>query len=225
MHHGQAEAPKRTPPSWRASIAMATAAMGLVTGCADKSKPTRQELTVVLDTSEGPLVGATVFNVTDTTVPDYLASVATRNPKVRGEAVVFRLRDGTPLFALLAKRGTEDPNIFASELWPLSDPRNTRSGRTVKLVREESWPLLAWFGNPAVPATIQEIAPDGGDVNGVRIAIRSVWVEQVDQPVTDTILEILPWLRTHRGNMAGGNHYQSATFETRISARQFRTGY
>lgn len=135
--------------------------------------------------------------------------------RVKGEAVAIDVgREGT-LFALLWGRRQ-------GEAWPYSVVHNAFADRlgTVNMVdvgalshlenltganatlSPNEYPMLVRFRNIKDPRTIESLHYDMSRRNiENNFQINRIYIEMSSEPVTEKILQKLPWLHDHRGSM------------------------
>ncbi len=208
----------------------------LLAGCVQRLPTLRYRLTVEIETPYGLKAGSSVIEVTTVDrgkgFPGPEAGGVRRNAK--GQAVVIEIAPHEYVFALLGKglyydyaaflpggvlrplvgsgRQPIGPNtdlvqdylsydqfhkrmVADHNLWPVprTVPANAGNGQW------DYWPDLVRFGDINDPATVEWVRPD-------TIAIKRVTLQIVDEPITDGIRLILPWLGKYPEASLNPNH-------------------
>jgi hypothetical protein len=173
-----------------------------------------QRLTVIVDTPNGEVRGASVTEVTNTETMGALLPMESRgvHSVVRGEAVAVEVLPGRWLFALLS--GDDDALGQADQLiyttFRLGENLNV-SDRTYEAlmadlrskpldtpapVPAESYPLLVTFDDITKPETVREVDPaDMAATFGPGVRLDGMTLEVTDVGVTEgTVDKVLNWI-------------------------------
>ncbi|MBY0565595.1 MAG: hypothetical protein K2P58_15605, partial [Hyphomonadaceae bacterium] len=72
------------------------------------------------------------------------------------------------------------------------------------IVPPEQWPMFVRFGDPNVPASVEEVTPRNfASIYGEGASIRRLTMQITDEEPTRRIERVLPWLRGLETNLAG----------------------
>lgn len=167
-----------------------------------------QRLTVIVETPNGEVRGASVTEVTNTETMGALLPMESRgvHSVVQGEAVAVEVLPGRWLFALLSgdddARGQADQLIYTT--FRLGENLNA-SDRTYEAlmadlrskpldtpapVPAESYPLLVTFDDITKPETVREVDPaDMAATFGQGVTLRGVTLEITHEVVTERRVE------------------------------------
>lgn len=208
---------KRMPGTQRVSYAVSAvlllSMLFTLSSCATMKTTLRYRLTVFVDTPQGVRSGFSVVEVTGYMSPAFPGPEAGgARFHARGEATGVKLADGEYLFAIFKDRsGYENTaplllNTFKDQLPPV----RTKAGegdisfmerfqalaklRTARRVNPQDWPIVVSFSdvrNPysakiAIATELSAVLP--------RYSIREMTIEITDDPVTQGITKIIPWL-------------------------------
>jgi hypothetical protein len=196
-----------------------------------------QRLTVIVDTPNGEVRGASVTEVTNTETMGALLPMESRGVHsfVRGEAVAVEVLPGRWLFALLS--GDDDALGQADQLiyttFRLGENLNV-SDRTYEAliadlrsnplntpapVPAESYPLLVTFDDITKPETVREVNPANlAAVFGPGVRLVGVTLEITDAEVTERRMELaLTWLCDHVINYRRLSGKTGAIFDNALS--------
>lgn len=174
----------------------------------------RQRLTVIVDTPNGEVRGASVTEITNTETMGALLPMESRgvHSVVRGEAVAVEVLPGRWLFALLS--GDDDAlgqadqliyttfrlganlNVSVRTYEALMADLRSKPLDTPAPVPAESYPLLVTFDDIAKPETVREVDPaDMAATFGPGVTLKGVTLEVTDEEVTGSDLrKLLGWL-------------------------------
>lgn len=195
----------------------------------------RYKMTLVIDTPNGERSGSAVREVVFH-VPNKLPSLVQARASwiLRGEAVAVDVIPGQTLFALLIG-GRRDPEYAtrilakiygsASPEWPSDTPRTVTIWPTAPLAlirdTDDPLPMLARFRDIAAPKSIERVDPANlADTFGPGVALRSITISLVDEPITNTMGSRLRWLQSMPTGMMSGDSselVQSPDFADHIS--------
>ena len=173
--------------------------LGLLTACTSRDGAIRYKLIVNVDTPAGLKSGSSIVE-----------SDFARDGLTFGQAPFVDLGNGRYVFALLSDPFSEKTlySIVLRALRypearpPLEDPQGNafvqakRSKPQVEL-RHEDYPMLVSFANLKDPATVGEVDPNNLVSNfgeGYRLKNISIKVVDQDDPLTDGLEDILPWI-------------------------------
>ena len=196
-----------------------------------------QRLTVIVDTPNGEVRGASVTEVTNTETMGALLPMESRgvHSVIRGEAVAVEVLPGRWLFALLS--GDDDALGQADQLvyttYRLGENLNV-SDRTYEAlmadlrskpldtpasVPEGSYPLLVTFDDITKPETVREVDPaDLATVFGSGVALRAATLEITTDDMTEGRVEMaLSWLCNHVINYRRLSGKTGAVFDNDLS--------
>jgi hypothetical protein len=194
--------------------------MALLLGaCGVDSTPTyRYRLTVEVDTPEGLRSGSSVIEVETSrgrSAANPAGTVVIN--KLRGQAAIVDLGARGMMFALLRSEHNVDwaKNIMFLMAPPGVDADGDRFLGTYKnmlamdeeitlprtldqvnsaLAGMSGLPMLVTFGDITDPTSVALVDPDDFSATfGENVTLRRITVQMTDDPVTDGILDVLPW--------------------------------
>lgn len=133
-----------------------------------------------------------------------------------GQAVFVDLGPRGNLFVLLTNEGDKSPEVLAARVFhfdPIDQIDNAEQRRrATKLTAErahaqltpERLPILVTFSDLTDPKTARVVQPNEFEATiGPGVRFKAAWIEMTEAPVTTGIYKILPWLRSHKGYLAG----------------------
>lgn len=167
----------------------------------------RYRMTVEVETPEGLRTGSAVREVTYQDgrgwnwLPPFVWLGEQRPQwRVKGEAVAVDLPNGETLFALLHSEVSSDHaghivwSIFRQtdkdevELWPSSPPINAPQ-------ISHPAPLLVRFRSMNEPTSLERVQPmELSETYGPGYQLRKIAVSRTDDPVTQRLAGVLPWI-------------------------------
>lgn len=194
------------------------------------SRPTimRYKMTVTVDTPDGPRSGVSVFESRAQRNLLKFEGVQLMS-HLSGEAAVVDLPGRGKLFALMKgdpdDRGSEMGQLIARTLFPngpvptsqrpkLGDPpvsmhRYMRSSGNYTGPRMSGYPMFARFADISQPETVMRVDPDNLTASfGPGVHLRSITIQITDQPSTQKIKRMLPWLAERNGTIPRGSDWQ-----------------
>jgi len=196
---------------WRtiSALAITILSVAALSGCTLLGRSTyRFELTVEVDTPEGPRRGSSVIEVW---ASYNMPGSQERLWRVRGEAVAVDLPDGKTLFTLL-KTGAIHGDMAGLSMEALDPAFKNDVVESAERIAERkkitspatvapaSYPTLVTFGDIADPTSVELVDPDNlAATFGEGTALRRITVQITDDPVTTGIEKRLGWLDEVRG--------------------------
>ena len=205
----------------------------------------RYTLSVTVETPDGIRAGSAVQEISGRDVLLKLADGQAAIVKLRGEAVPVRLPGDRYLFALLSSEGEES---IIPAVQSTFDPEYKRGGQgNIAAIRKIArspdgvvhqlqrvnafergkrpfLPRIVTFRDMRDPGSIVEVAP--GDLArqfGPGTALRSVTVTKTSAPLTQTLFDVLPWLRSKPATLeAGWKGGTNPTLAQKMSYRDFK---
>jgi hypothetical protein len=61
------------------------------------------------------------------------------------------------------------------------------------------YPMLVRFRDPQVPSSVEEVLPeDLATIFGAGVSLRSIWIQITDDPLSNQIVDRLPWLPEYK---------------------------
>jgi len=194
------------------------------------SRPTlmRYAMTVTVDTPEGPRSGVSVFESRAQRKLLKFEGVQITS-HLSGEAGVVDLPGRGRLFALMEgdpdDRGSGMGQLIARTLFPngpvptsqrpkLGGPpvlmhRYMQFSENYTGPRMSGYPMLVRFADISQPETVMRVDPD--DLTGSfgpGVHLRSITIQITDQPITQKIKQMLPWLAVRNGTIPRGSDWQ-----------------
>ena len=182
------------------------------------------KMTVTVDTPEGIKTGEVVREITDS---DSKIKIdlpnATSPAKVRGEAVVIDLGNNQYLFGLVSWDAFRE--LYKS--FPYAGPESTIEGvnfynslpigSKAELPRE-AYPRFVTFKDIDNPTSVEAVDIDNlSEKFGESVKIQTITIELVDEPVTQTIKELLPWLNDYYNQRLDGQRFGTSKAENRTA--------
>jgi hypothetical protein len=174
----------------------------------------RYRMTVEVDVGGEIKSGASVIEVRLSKQPKFLPEVPAVATSVLGDAVFVDLGEGQNVFALLAS-GPDGMDVdFPQHVVPLYFKLSYADHDLVKFPHlqgsrdlESKLPILVTFADLNDPTTARVVRPDAFEqVFGPGVRFKRAWIEMTGDPVTRGIEQRLPWLRSHKGYLAGPQH-------------------
>lgn len=170
----------------------------------------RFQMTVEVETRQGPNTGSAVYEVSARKHVALTSEEAERSAGVRGEALVVDLPDG-PLFVLLKTPGGGSRHGDLTQMsmaaldknytndWVQSAGRIAGSWSTKRgEVARADWPMMVRFRDIHDPTTVERVDPEA-------VGVKRIAVETTSDPVTTGIEKRLQWLlRIKGGYLHGG---------------------
>lgn len=177
-----------------------------------------QRLTVIIDTPNGKVSGASVVEITKTNTSGTLVPPEARgmHGTVRGEAVAIEVLPRRWLFALLSGDGdsTGDAGQLVYSAFQLGKDRKSgiptaesnmadlraRPLDTPVPIPTKAYPLLVTFDNVSKPETVREVDPTNlAATFGPGVTLSGMTLEITEEAVTAEKLEdLLTWLCDHK---------------------------
>ena len=224
-----------------------------LSACNDRFPDYRYKMTIELATADGVKSFSSVRQVRQDQTSSVLSSDGTvLDTEVTGEAVVLDLPSG-PVFALLSRPESADyAKYIAAAALKRDMPdgiRGATNDRMSELAKESQymvsvqgprelprtrpspdpvrdpepvqlWPFFVRFGDLGDPTSVREVSPES-------IGVRRITIEITDEPVTDGIGELLPWVFTKRGELLDGSSTMRANggLANAIGTGDFRAGF
>ncbi len=196
-----------------------------------------QRLTLIVDTPNGEVRGASVTEITntDTSGPLVLMEARGVHGETRGEAVAVEILPGRWLFALLSNnanykgdagqlvysafrlgegRASDKQSYEANMADVLAQPLDTPAP-----VPPEAYPLLVTFDDITKPETVQQVDPDDMAATfGPGVTLHGMTLEVTEKEVTEGRVEgVLGWLRELWPNMLNGKRYETIDASNRLA--------
>jgi hypothetical protein len=187
----------------------------------------RFRLTVEVETPDGLKSGSSVIETTIRDVKVGLPEMVGLQYGARGQAVFVDLGQGRNLFALLTfgphGRDQDRLNGLVSAALAPGNKGNWREQFWLTGIGDlppDSVPTLVTFSDINDPRTARVVPPQEFEsVFGPGVRFKRAWIQTVSAgiwplnllgitgvPITQGIERILPWLRSHKGYLAGGRH-------------------
>jgi hypothetical protein len=186
---------------------------GLVLAGCEKLPSYRYKLTIIVDTAQGPRLGASVREVRARKVPRFLPDAGGTSTTVVGEAVAVDLPQGKTLYALLdgdAASSRADQvalflffKKFPQGFYPKAARRLAGAAYRGELPRS-AYPAFVTFENQADPRSVRLVDPDQlAATLGAGTKIRAIELATTKGPVTWSLASRLPWLASIGPTLAG----------------------
>jgi hypothetical protein len=198
---------------------MAGVAFG-VSGCSIFRRSTvRYRMTLEIDTPAGLRSGSSILQSEYLDGPN-TGQASGLNTRSRGEAAAVDLANGT-LFTVLfnRKRGADyaanlpyealrtgkvTPSLSRSYAghkwfdWYEAGAELRRVKPRIELSMAD-YPMLVRFRDPQVPSSVEEVLPeDLATIFGAGVSLRSIWIQITDDPLSNQIVDRLPWLPEYK---------------------------
>ena len=186
------------------------AAVSLQVGCGNRGV-LRYRLSVEIDTPGGLKIGSAVQ---ETAFPG--------NGLNEGPAPYVEVAPGRHVFALMSGGGRSTvsnivvdvlrdpqtkPQVWDVKHRPYTEFVAANARKPFGVVRRDSYPMLVTFGDLTKPSSVEEVDPENLAAQfGTGYSCRRITFQVVDknEPITNGIEEVLPWLDNYtRGNLKG----------------------
>ena len=181
-----------------------------LTGCLFNKKDEyswNQQLTLVIDTPNGPVAGASVVHLEYIYFPNGLwGSASSFERDLTGEATVVDLGDGRYIFALLSENAKDNYYAFndlrqgGSGRSPYLKAMEKHLGKPARRVPEKHRPLLVTFDDLNDPKSVREVDPDDLAASfGKGYVLREMTVQITDDVMSEGVVEqVLGWLHNEK---------------------------
>jgi hypothetical protein len=175
----------------------------------------RYRITLEVDVDGAIKTGSSVIEVTSWWDPTPGRPISHYSTAARGEAVYVDLGRAGNLFLLLTN-GKNNPEQLGAQTFHF-DPTDSidaieqrrradalTAKRATAELRPDQLPMLVSFTDLNDPKTARVVRPNElAQVLGPGVHLRRAWLEMTSEPVIRGIENKLPWLRLHKGYLAG----------------------
>ena len=171
----------------------------------------RFRLTIEVETPDGVKSGSSVIETRFFSSGCWLPEACGMRAQARGEAVFVDLGHSKNLIALLGwgPKGADQEKLYELTRAALAPGRKVNWEDEYKLKGEGDLPpayvpTFVIFGDLNDPKTARVVRLDQFEqVLGLSAHFKRAWIETTNDPVTRKIEQILPWLPSHKGYLAG----------------------
>jgi len=169
----------------------------------------RYKMTVIVETPEGIKTGSAVREISNRVTPlDDFPQESGNPASIKGEAVVVDLGDRGVLFALISDKSDSEfyqafpaPNNGPTTAKGIKYYRSLEPGLKAPLdpTKYPGYPKLVTFEDINDPKSVQGLTKDNiAEFFGDGVSIQEITLEITDEPVTNKVLNFLPYLNSHK---------------------------
>jgi hypothetical protein len=203
---------------------------GSLSGCWGSSYEWNQKLTLVVQTPQGEVTGASVIHA-NFTYGQMPMSGNDMSGGYTGEAAVVKVAEGKYLFALLDTPNTTDEYHRVLRTFRDKVPGNREAGfKAIQKLRGARpavpAPLLVSFKDITDPTSVFEVKSDDfTSAFGAGYALKSITLEITDEPVTEGAVEkVIPWVVSLKGSIGKDTDLPYDHILNKVHSGKFRQG-
>jgi hypothetical protein len=171
----------------------------------------RFRLTIEVETPDGLKTGSSVIQTRFWASGCWLPEACGLRTEAHGEAVFVDLGHGKNLVAILGwgPTGVDQEKLYELTRVALAPGRNVNWKDEHELKGKGDLPpayvpTFVTFSDLNDPKTARVVRPDQFEqVFGPGVRFKRAWIETTNDPITRKIEQILPWLRSQKGYLAG----------------------